>query len=66
MINIFYGSEREYGNCEPSDTIGEVASYTHYTAYELCDIIDGIVKGRLQAVKVTESEVDNDASTKES
>ena len=56
MRNLFYGNERKYGNCEPSDTIEDISSYTHYTAYELCDIIDDIVKGRLQAVKVAERE----------
>lgn len=54
MINIFYGSEREYGYCEPSDTIADIASYTHYTAYELCDVIDGIVKDKLQIIGESE------------
>jgi len=56
MINLFHGNRAEYGKCEPSDTIEDISSYTHYTVYELCDIIDGIVKGRLQAVKVAERE----------
>ena len=50
MITILYGSEREYGYCEPNDTIADISSYTHYTAYELCNVIDGIIKGKLQII----------------
>lgn len=56
-MNFIYCNNKLLIKIEPSDTIESIASYTHFTADELCDILNGIIRDKAEADKdVKESE----------
>ena len=45
-MNFIYYNNECVIKTEPSDTIEQIASYTHFTAAELCDILNGIIRDK--------------------
>ena len=53
-MNIIYCNDKPFIKAEPSDTIETIASHTHFTADELCDILNGIISDKVEANKDSE------------
>lgn len=50
-MNFIYCNNKTVIETEPSDTIKQIASYTHFTAVELCDILNGIIREKEEVNK---------------
>ena len=50
-MNFLYCNNKTVIETEPSDTIEKIASHTHFTAVELCDILNGIIREKEEVNK---------------
>lgn len=50
-MNFLYCNNKTVIDIEPSDTIESIASYTHFTAVELCKILNGIIRDKEEVNK---------------
>lgn len=55
-MNFIYCNNKSLIDIEPSDTIESIASHTHFTAVELCDILNGIIREKEVSKAGKESE----------